>query len=109
MACAQVDRIADKEVPEELTHTVDLEYQAGPWNCARRVVLVIEERPLELLPHYFFLVTNASDMSPIAVPLTVLVQPSLEAAPKASPLVGLVWEPFRARDEVATGPEVGRW
>ena len=29
MAWPHVDRIADKEVPEELTHTVELEYQAG--------------------------------------------------------------------------------
>ena len=60
MAWPHVDRIADKEVPEELTHTVELEYQAGSWNHARRVMLVIEECPLELMPRYFFLVTNAS-------------------------------------------------
>ena len=46
--------------PEDRTHTVELSYQARPWSRPRRVVLVIEERPLELLPHYFFLVTNAS-------------------------------------------------
>jgi hypothetical protein len=60
MAWPHVDRIANKDVPEELTHTVELTYQAGPWSRARRVVLIIEERPLELMPHYFFLITNAS-------------------------------------------------
>lgn len=59
MAWPHVDRIADKAEPEDRTHTVEFSYQAGPWSRPRRVVLVIEERPMELLPHYFFLVTNA--------------------------------------------------
>ena len=33
-------------------------YRAGSWSRDRRVVLVVQERPGELLPHYFWLVTN---------------------------------------------------
>ncbi len=36
----------------------DLEYQAGSWPAPRRVVLVVQERPDDLLLHAFFLVTN---------------------------------------------------
>jgi len=60
MAWPHVDRIADKAEPEDQTHTVELSYQARSWSRPRRMVLVLEERPLELLPHYFFLVTNAT-------------------------------------------------
>jgi len=60
MAWPHVDEIACKSEHEERVHTVELEYQAGSWSRSRRVVLVIDERPLELYPHYFFLVTNAS-------------------------------------------------
>jgi len=60
MAWPHVDRIADKAEPEDRTHTVELSYQARSWSRPRRMVLVLEERPLELLPHYFFLVTNAT-------------------------------------------------
>jgi hypothetical protein len=59
LAWPHVDRVAGKAVPEDRTHAVELQYQAGSWSRARRVVLIIEERPLELLPHYFFLVTSA--------------------------------------------------
>jgi len=36
----------------------DLTYQAGSWPSPRRVVLVVQERPDDLLLHAFFLVTN---------------------------------------------------
>jgi len=36
----------------------DLAYQAGSWPAPRRVVLVVQERPDDLLLHAFFLVTN---------------------------------------------------
>lgn len=36
----------------------DLEYQAGSWPTPRRVVLVVQERPDDLLMHSFLLVTN---------------------------------------------------
>ena len=44
------------EQPREGCH--DLEYQAGSWPAPRRVVLVVQERPDDLLLHAFFLVTN---------------------------------------------------
>ncbi|WP_336270223.1 IS1380 family transposase [Vreelandella arctica] len=44
------------EQPREWCH--DLEYQAGTWPAPRRVVLVVQERPDDLLLHAFFLVTN---------------------------------------------------
>lgn len=44
------------EQPREWCH--DLEYQAGSWSAPRRVVLVVQERPDDLLLHAFFLVTN---------------------------------------------------
>ncbi|WP_425591963.1 IS1380 family transposase [Halomonas alimentaria] len=44
------------EQPREWCH--DLEYQAGSWLAPRRVVLVVQERPDDLLLHAFFLVTN---------------------------------------------------
>lgn len=37
----------------------ELSYQAASWSAPRRVVLVIVERPGELFPDHFFLVTNA--------------------------------------------------
>ncbi|CAM3581082.1 Transposase DDE domain protein [Halomonas lysinitropha] len=36
----------------------DLTYQAGSWPAPRRVVLVVQEHPDDLLLHAFFLVTN---------------------------------------------------
>ncbi|SDO42189.1 IS1380 family transposase [Vreelandella arcis] len=44
------------EQPREWCH--DLTYQAGSWPSPRRVVLVVQERPDDLLLHAFFLVTN---------------------------------------------------
>ena len=44
------------EQPLEWCH--DLAYQAGSWPAPRRVVLVVQERPDDLLLHAFFLVTN---------------------------------------------------
>ena len=46
------------EQPREWCH--DLAYQAGSWPAPRRVVLVVQERPDDLLLHAFFLVTNLS-------------------------------------------------
>ncbi|MFC4726556.1 transposase, partial [Glycocaulis abyssi] len=44
--------------PREWCH--DLEYRADSWPAPRRVVLVVQERPDDLLLHAFFLVTNLS-------------------------------------------------
>lgn len=39
----------------------ELSYQADSWSKARRVVLVLQQPPGELFPHFFFLITNWSD------------------------------------------------
>jgi hypothetical protein len=57
--------VAKGEAREERTHVIELggyraEHAKKKWSRERRVVLVIEERPRELVPHWFFLVTNAS-------------------------------------------------
>lgn len=41
--------------------TCEMSYQAGSWSQARRVVLVINERPGELFLHHFWLVTSWSE------------------------------------------------
>lgn len=46
----------DREEPK--THLHELSYQAGSWSRARRVVLVIQQRPGELFPHHFWLLTS---------------------------------------------------
>lgn len=43
---------------EPRTWLYEMSYQAEPWSCARRVVLVVQERPDELLLHHFWLLTN---------------------------------------------------
>lgn len=44
-------------------------HKAGPWSRHRRVILVVQERPAELFPHYFWLVTSwaSEDMDAAAV------------------------------------------
>ena len=46
--------------PREWCH--DLEYQAESWESPRRVVLVVQENPEDLLFHAFFLVTNLNKL-----------------------------------------------
>jgi hypothetical protein len=36
----------------------ELRYQASSWSVARRIVLVLQQEPGELFPHFFFLLTN---------------------------------------------------
>ena len=60
LAWPHVDRIALKREPEERIHTIELRYGARSWRRERRVVLVIDEAPQQLLPRYFFLVANAT-------------------------------------------------
>jgi hypothetical protein len=60
LAAPHLDRILRKQTREERLHIVELDYAAGSWSRSRRVVLVFDERPFELVPNYFFLVTNAS-------------------------------------------------
>ena len=42
--------------PREWTHVI--RYRAARWSRARRLVLVVQERPEDLFLHYFFLVTS---------------------------------------------------
>lgn len=54
-----------KRPPERPPETLrewwhDLDYQAGSWESPRRVVLIMQEKTDDLLPHAFFLVTNFS-------------------------------------------------
>lgn len=44
------------EIPREWCH--DLQYQGAEWPHARRVVLVVQERPDDLFLHHFWIVTN---------------------------------------------------
>jgi hypothetical protein len=59
-AAPHVDRILEKRVPEDRAHTIEISYAARSWSRERRVVLVIEERPDALMPHWFFLLTHAT-------------------------------------------------
>jgi hypothetical protein len=43
---------------EPRTWFYEMNYQAEPWSWARRVVLVVQERPDELLLHHFWLLTS---------------------------------------------------
>ena len=57
--------VAKCDERENQTHTIELggyraKTRGKEWSRERRVVLVLEERPDELLPHWFFLVTNAT-------------------------------------------------
>jgi hypothetical protein len=60
LAAPHLDRILRKKTREEQLHIVESDYAADSWSRSRRVVLVFDERPFELVPNYFFLVTNAS-------------------------------------------------
>lgn len=43
---------------EPRTWLHEMTYRAETWSCARRVVLVVQERPDELFLHHFWLITN---------------------------------------------------
>lgn len=60
LAAPHIDQVLQRPVPatERMT-LVELRYQAGSWQHARRVVLVMIERPGELFLDHFFLLTNA--------------------------------------------------
>jgi len=61
-----LDRLAEpylrrpvgRPTAEPRTWLYEERYAAGSWSCDRRVVLVVQERPGELLLHHFWLVTN---------------------------------------------------
>jgi hypothetical protein len=50
-------------IPDDAEHEMwfyEHHYQAGSWSRARRVVLVVQQRPGELFPHHFWLLTSWS-------------------------------------------------
>ncbi len=63
---AVLDRLAEpylrrpvgRPPAEPRTWIYEMWYQAEPWSRARRVVLVVQERPGELFLHHFFLITS---------------------------------------------------
>lgn len=58
MAQPYLTRPVGRPPVEPRTWTVETTYQAKGWSRERRVVLVIQERPEELLLHYFWLLTS---------------------------------------------------
>ena len=58
MAQPYLTRPAGRPPAEPRTWTVEMTYGAQDWSRQRRVVLVIQERPDELLLHYFWLLTS---------------------------------------------------
>lgn len=58
MAQPYLTRPVGRPPAEPRTWTVEMTYQAKDWSRERRVVLVIQEKPDELLLHYFWLLTS---------------------------------------------------
>jgi hypothetical protein len=58
MAEPYLKRPVGRPPAEPRTWIHEMSYQAKSWSCARRVVLVVQERPEELFLHHFFLITN---------------------------------------------------
>lgn len=50
--------LAERGAEEPRTWLYEERYQAGSWSRERRVVLVVQERPGELFPHHFWLLTS---------------------------------------------------
>ena len=61
--------LAQPSGPEPSLAFHELSYQAESWSKARRVVLVLQQAPDELFPHFFFLLTNWSAEQRSAVAL----------------------------------------
>jgi hypothetical protein len=62
LAAPYLEAPRDQELSVEAVRVHELSYQAGTWECARRVVLVMVEREDEqgeLFSDHFFLLTNA--------------------------------------------------
>jgi hypothetical protein len=60
LAAPYVKRPIGRRTIEPRTWLYELTYQAKEWEQARRIVLVVQERPDDLFLHHFFLVTNFS-------------------------------------------------
>ncbi len=58
MAQPYLTRPVGRPPAEPRTWTVEMTYKAKDWSRERRVVLVIQEKPEELLLHYFWLLTS---------------------------------------------------
>lgn len=58
MAAPFLTRPVGRPPAEPRTWCHELTYRAATWSCARRVVLVVLERPAELFLHHFWLITN---------------------------------------------------
>lgn len=58
MAQPYLVRPVGRPPAEPRTWLYEMSYQAASWSCARRVVLVVQERTGELLLHHFWLLTN---------------------------------------------------
>ena len=60
MAIPYLKRPVGRPSSAQRTWFHELNYEAESWRCPRRVVLVVQERPGELLPHHFWLLTSWS-------------------------------------------------
>jgi hypothetical protein len=60
LAKPYLKRPAGRPPSEPRMWLYDMTYQAEPWSRARRVVLVVQERPDELFLHHFWLITDWS-------------------------------------------------
>lgn len=58
LAAPHLRRPVGRPPNEVRTWCVELSYQAQPWSCARRVVLVLIDEPGELFLRHFFLLTS---------------------------------------------------
>lgn len=58
LAAPHVQRRVGRPSAEPRTWIYETSYQAQSWSRARRVVLVVQERPGELFLHHFFLITS---------------------------------------------------
>ena len=61
MAEPYMKRPPGRPTKEPRTWLYEMTYEAGSWSKARRVVLVVLERPGELFLHHFWLITNWSE------------------------------------------------
>lgn len=60
MAVPYLKRPVGRPTAEPRTWLHEMTYRAASWGAPRRVVLVVLERPGELFPDYFFLLTNTA-------------------------------------------------
>ena len=61
LASEALDRLEDSDRCGTWTCELDEEYRAGSWSRGRRVVQILVERPGELFPRSFWLITSLPD------------------------------------------------